>query len=91
MVFEHPPVTAHHSGSDRTDCRLDSLCLPIDDSEFTIRLGCLGTLLLGGENWTYKLEFFDRENVCDWYQVSQQKTKGSSVGVQVGVSCLMMS
>jgi hypothetical protein len=57
MVFEHPPVTAHHSGSDRTDCRLDSLCLPIDDSEFTIRLGCLGTLLLGGENWTYKLEF----------------------------------
>jgi hypothetical protein len=68
----------------------DSLKLPIDDSlEFKQRY-VLAVLYfaLGGENWTYKLEFLDRENVCDWYQVwPAENNPGSSVGVQVGVSC----
>jgi Leucine-rich repeat (LRR) protein len=68
----------------------DSVKLPIDDSLNFKQRYVLAVLYfaLGGENWTYKLEFLDRENVCDWYQVwPAEDNPGSSVGVQVGVSC----
>jgi Leucine-rich repeat (LRR) protein len=68
----------------------DSLKLPIDDSLDFKQRYVLAVLYfaLGGENWTYKLDFLERENVCDWYKVwPAEQNVGSSVGVQVGISC----
>jgi Leucine-rich repeat (LRR) protein len=68
----------------------DRLKLPIDDSLAFKQRYVMAVLYfaLGGENWKYKLDFLEREKVCDWYKVwPAEDNPGMSVGVQVGVSC----
>jgi Leucine-rich repeat (LRR) protein len=68
----------------------DRLSLPIADTLLFKQRYLLAVLYfaLDGVNWDYKLEFLEKENVCDWYQVWRSSDNpNSSVGVQVGVSC----
>lgn len=68
----------------------DQLKLPIDDSlDFKQRyVLALLYFALDGANWKYKLDFLSQENVCDWFKVWPAADNiGSSVGVQVGISC----